>query len=135
VGAVERVNRLISVKAIGGVYYGEVGDIVVGRITKVMQKRWKVDINSRLDGILLLSSINLPTGELVGRHFLHLEVKGLLYIAAIAHLTKELTKNYYLTKSCPIVERRGCVSVSMSWKSKVTEEGSLDSTGGTGGWN
>ena len=65
VGAVERVNRLISVKGIGGVYYGEVGDVVVGRITKVMQKRWKVDINSRLDGILLLSSINLPTGELV----------------------------------------------------------------------
>jgi len=65
VGTVQRVNRLISVKGIGGVYYGEVGDVVVGRITKVMQKRWKVDINSRLDGILLLSSINLPTGELV----------------------------------------------------------------------
>jgi len=41
--------------------------------------------------------------------------------AAIAHC---------LTKSCPIVERRGCVSVSMSWKGKVTEEGSLNSTGG-----
>jgi exosome complex component RRP4 len=49
---------------VGGVYYGEVGDVVVGRITKVMQKKWKVDINGRLDGILLLSSINLPTGEL-----------------------------------------------------------------------
>lgn len=65
VGAVDRVNRLVTVRGIGGVYYGEVGDVVVGRITKVMQKRWKVDINSRLDGILLLSSINLPTGELV----------------------------------------------------------------------
>jgi len=64
VGTVERVNRLISVKGVGGVYYGEVGDVVVGRITKVMRKRWKVDINSRLDGILLISSINLPTGEL-----------------------------------------------------------------------
>jgi len=64
VGAVERVNRLVTVRGIGGVYYGEVGDVVVGRITKVMQKRWKVDMNSRLDGILLLSAINLPTGEL-----------------------------------------------------------------------
>jgi len=65
VGSVERVNRLITVRGIGGIYYGDVGDVVVGRVTKVMQKRWKIDMNSRLDGILLLSSINLPTGELV----------------------------------------------------------------------
>jgi len=64
VGAVERVNRLLTVKTIGGIYYGVVGDVVVGRVMKVTQKRWKVDINSRLDGILPLSSINLPTGEL-----------------------------------------------------------------------
>jgi len=65
VGSVERVNRLVTVRGIGSVYYGEVGDVVVGRISKVVQKRWRVDINGRLDGILLLSSINLPTGELV----------------------------------------------------------------------
>ena len=28
---------------------GEIGDVVVGRITEVQQKRWKVDINCRLD--------------------------------------------------------------------------------------
>jgi len=44
-----------------------------------------------------------------------------LIAAAIAHC---------LTKGCPIVERRGCVRVRVSWKGKVTEEGSLDSTGG-----
>ena len=65
VGTVEKVNRLITVRGVGGIYYGDVGDVVVGRITKVRQKRWKVDIGSRLDGILLLSSINLPSGELV----------------------------------------------------------------------
>lgn len=37
----------------------------MARIVKVMQKRWKVDINASLEGVLLLSSINLPTGELV----------------------------------------------------------------------
>ncbi|XP_023392329.1 exosome complex component RRP4 [Pteropus vampyrus] len=45
-------------------YNGEVGDIVVGRITEVQQKRWKVETNSRLDSVLLLSSMNLPGGEL-----------------------------------------------------------------------
>lgn len=44
-------------------YLGEVGDVVVGRITEVQQKRWKVDINSRLDSNLLLASVNLPGGE------------------------------------------------------------------------
>ena len=43
---------------------GEIGDVVVGRITEVQQKRWKVDINARLDGVLQLSSVNLPGGEL-----------------------------------------------------------------------
>uniref|UniRef100_A0A8C3W5Y6 Exosome component 2 n=1 Tax=Catagonus wagneri TaxID=51154 RepID=A0A8C3W5Y6_9CETA len=63
-GSVERVNKLICVKALKTRYNGEVGDIVVGRITEVQQKRWKVETNSRLDSVLLLSSMNLPGGEL-----------------------------------------------------------------------
>ena len=47
-------------------YTGEVGDVVVGRILEVQQKRWKVDTFSRLESVLLLSSINLPGGILVG---------------------------------------------------------------------
>uniref|UniRef100_A0A8C6YPE8 Exosome component 2 n=1 Tax=Nothoprocta perdicaria TaxID=30464 RepID=A0A8C6YPE8_NOTPE len=64
-GVVERVNKLVYVKALKTRYNGEVGDIVVGRITEVQQKRWKVETNSRLDSVLLLSSMNLPGGELV----------------------------------------------------------------------
>ncbi|XP_007453190.1 PREDICTED: exosome complex component RRP4 isoform X1 [Lipotes vexillifer] len=63
-GSVERVNKLVCVKALKTRYNGEVGDIVVGRITEVQQKRWKVETNSRLDSVLLLSSMNLPGGEL-----------------------------------------------------------------------
>ncbi|XP_053551336.1 exosome complex component RRP4 [Bombina bombina] len=63
-GVVERVNKLICVRAIKTRYNGEVGDIVVGRVTEVQQKRWKVDTNSRLDSVLLLSAVNLPGGEL-----------------------------------------------------------------------
>ncbi|KAK2816246.1 hypothetical protein Q7C36_022517 [Tachysurus vachellii] len=63
-GEVERVNKLICVRPLKTRFNGEVGDVVVGRITEVQQKRWKVETNSRLDSILLLSSVNLPGGEL-----------------------------------------------------------------------
>jgi len=63
-GLVERVNKLVSVKPFKTRYNGEVGDVVVGRIVEVGQKRWRVDIHTRLDSILLLSAVNLPGGEL-----------------------------------------------------------------------
>ncbi|XP_067002914.1 exosome complex component RRP4 isoform X2 [Anabrus simplex] len=63
-GVVEQVSMLVSVRPLKNRYNGEVGDVVVGRITEVQQKRWKVDTNSRQDSVLLLSSVNLPGGEL-----------------------------------------------------------------------
>lgn len=60
----ERVNKLISVKPFKTRYNGEVGDVVVGRISEVGQKRWRVDTYARLDSVLLLSAVNLPGGEL-----------------------------------------------------------------------
>ena len=65
-GIVEPINRLISVKPPRTRFNGEVGDVVVGRVVEVQvqQKRWKVDTNSRLFSMLMISSINLPGGEL-----------------------------------------------------------------------
>ena len=63
-GAVQRENKLISVTPPKTKYQGEIGDVIVGRITEVQQKRWKVEINARLDAALQLSSVNLPGGEL-----------------------------------------------------------------------
>ncbi|KAI4458774.1 pnas-3 related [Holotrichia oblita] len=63
-GVKEEINKLISIRPLKCRYNGETGDVVIGRITEVQQKRWKVDTNSRLDSILLLSSVNLPGGEL-----------------------------------------------------------------------
>lgn len=65
-GRVEPINRLISVRPPRMRYNGEIGDVVVGRIVEVQvqQKRWRVETNSRLMSILLISSINLPGGEL-----------------------------------------------------------------------
>lgn len=45
-------------------YEPQIGDLVVGRITEVGPKRWKVDISSKQDAILHLASINLPGGIL-----------------------------------------------------------------------
>ncbi|KAJ3064434.1 Exosome complex component RRP4 [Podochytrium sp. JEL0797] len=64
VGVVERINKLISVKPFRARYSGEIGDVVVGRISEVTQKRWKVDICARQDAMLLLAAVNLPGGEL-----------------------------------------------------------------------
>ncbi|GFY37928.1 exosome complex component RRP4 [Trichonephila inaurata madagascariensis] len=84
-GTVERINKLYSVRAQRSRYNGEVGDVVVGRIVEVQHKRWLVDVNARLNAILLLSSVNLPGGELrrkteedelMMRH--HLEVGDLI---------------------------------------------------------
>lgn len=61
-GVVERVNKLVTVRAMRTRYNPEVGDLVVGRISEVQPKRWKVDANSRQDAVLMLSSVNLPGG-------------------------------------------------------------------------
>ncbi|XP_038882865.1 exosome complex component RRP4 homolog isoform X2 [Benincasa hispida] len=61
-GVVERVNKLIYVRALRARYKPEVGDIVVGRVTEVAPKRWRLDINYSQDAVLMLSSMNLPDG-------------------------------------------------------------------------
>ncbi|KAJ1911875.1 Exosome complex component rrp4 [Tieghemiomyces parasiticus] len=61
-GVVERINKLVTVRALKARYAGEIGDVVVGRITGLGTKRWHVDLNARQDGNLLLSAINLPGG-------------------------------------------------------------------------
>jgi len=62
-GFVRRINKLISVQPLKSRYNGEIGDVVVGRILEVQQKRWRVDTRSRLHSLLMLSSVNLPGGE------------------------------------------------------------------------
>jgi len=43
-------------------YSPEVGDLVVGRITEVQSRRWRVEVGSKQDAILMLASVNLPGG-------------------------------------------------------------------------
>ncbi len=61
-GRIERVNKLVSVRPLQSRYMGEVGDLVVGRISAVEAKRWKANINATKNAVLQLSSINLAEG-------------------------------------------------------------------------
>jgi hypothetical protein len=45
-GVVHRVNKLVSVLPVKARYSGQIGDVVIGRILDVGQKRWRVDINA-----------------------------------------------------------------------------------------
>ncbi|XP_062086299.1 exosome complex component RRP4 homolog [Humulus lupulus] len=61
-GIVERVNKLVYVRALRARYKPEVGDIIVGRVVEVAPKRWRIEINFSQDAVLMLSSMNLPDG-------------------------------------------------------------------------
>lgn len=63
-GTIERVNKLLSVRPLRGRYIPVIGDHVVGRITEVGNRRWKVDIGASQDAVLMLGSVNLPGGIL-----------------------------------------------------------------------
>ncbi|TFJ82412.1 hypothetical protein NSK_006279, partial [Nannochloropsis salina CCMP1776] len=43
-GVIERVNKLVTVVPPNTRYQGAIGDLVVGRVTEVGAKRWKVDL-------------------------------------------------------------------------------------------
>ncbi|WIA09572.1 hypothetical protein OEZ85_008964 [Tetradesmus obliquus] len=61
-GVVQRIDKLIYVQPVKSRYTPEVGDVVVGRVTEIAGKRWKVDLNSRQEAGLLISAVNLPGG-------------------------------------------------------------------------
>jgi len=62
-GAVTHVNRLVTVTPLRQIYEGAVGDTIIGRVTNITGGRWKLDVNSQLDGELRLANVQLPGGE------------------------------------------------------------------------
>lgn len=59
-GVVTTVNKLIKVSSVSRKYYGDVGDVVVGRVVEVANKRWLLDVNAPHHAVILLSSVNIP---------------------------------------------------------------------------
>ncbi|KAH9385634.1 exosome complex component RRP4 [Nematocida major] len=58
-GQVKQVDRLITVEAEAYWYTPCVGDVVVGKVLEISNKRWYIDVNTRQECILMLSAINL----------------------------------------------------------------------------
>ena len=63
-GHIERVNKLLSVRPLSTRYLGDIGEIVLGLVVELGDKRWKVAIGARQHATLLLASIHLPGGAL-----------------------------------------------------------------------
>jgi exosome complex component RRP4 len=63
-GTVQRVNKLITVVPFStSIYQGNVGDLVVGRVTSVLTTRWKVSLGQHMrEAQLPLSGVHLPGG-------------------------------------------------------------------------
>lgn len=59
-GFVERVNKLVSVRALRGRYQAQAGDVVVGRVKEIGGKRWLLDLRSGQEAFLMLSAVTLP---------------------------------------------------------------------------
>lgn len=58
-GKVVQIDRLITVEPKPYWYSPTVGDVVVGRVTGISNKRWEIDIKSKPEAVLMLTAINL----------------------------------------------------------------------------
>ncbi len=59
-GKESRINKLITVNPYFYFRYTpEVGDVVVGRVTRIFNKKWKIFSNSKFETTLSLSAVNL----------------------------------------------------------------------------
>ncbi|EQB61699.1 exosome complex exonuclease rrp4 [Vairimorpha apis BRL 01] len=60
-GTPKIINKLVTVTPkFFHRYTPEIGDVVVGRVTGIFNKKWKIEMNCKSDVSLNLSSINLP---------------------------------------------------------------------------
>ncbi|KAK9161365.1 hypothetical protein Syun_007706 [Stephania yunnanensis] len=103
-GVVERVNKLVYIRALRPRYQAERGDIIVGRVVEIVPERWKVEINFSQDAVLMLSSMNMPDG-------IQAEVRdtfqqdGTLHLQARSRKYGKLEKGQLLTVSPYLVKR------------------------------
>lgn len=60
-GHVQQINKLVTViPTFSFRYTPEIGDVVIGRVCQIYNKKWKLETNSKMDCTLGLGSINLP---------------------------------------------------------------------------
>ncbi|KAG9393226.1 exosome subunit Rrp4 [Carpediemonas membranifera] len=63
-GISSQLHKLTFMTSFKTWYQPRVGDIVIGRIVSIEGRKWKVDVGAPQHGRLMISSVNLPGGEL-----------------------------------------------------------------------
>ncbi|KAI5151127.1 exosome complex component RRP4 [Enteropsectra breve] len=57
----KQINKLVTIEPLQDyMYTPEIGDIVIGRVVQIYNKKWRIQANSKFDTSLCLSAINLP---------------------------------------------------------------------------
>lgn len=56
----KQTDKLVSVVPLKSRYACKMGDIVVGRVTEIHNKKWRIDINSSDAASLHLNAVKLP---------------------------------------------------------------------------
>ena len=59
IGYVNQTDKLVSVIPLKSRYTCKVGDVVIGRVSEIHNKKWKIDINSSDSAGLHLNAVNL----------------------------------------------------------------------------
>lgn len=60
-GRVNTINKLLTVHSIYSIRYSpEIGDVVVGYVYEIGNKRWRIEMNCKFEASLHLSAINIP---------------------------------------------------------------------------
>lgn len=60
IGYVQITDKLVAVIPLKSRYTCKVGDIVIGRVTEIHNKKWRIDINSSDAASLHLNAVKLP---------------------------------------------------------------------------
>ncbi len=64
-GQVSKFNKLIIVKPLKRQYQGEIGDVVIGRVVEISNKKWKIDIGSSDMAHLHINAVKLEDIQVI----------------------------------------------------------------------
>ncbi|TNJ29189.1 Exosome complex exonuclease RRP4 [Giardia muris] len=59
-GHVSRISKIVSVTPLTTIYFPQLADTVIGRVTQVLPNRWILDVGATVLATLQLDNINLP---------------------------------------------------------------------------
>ncbi|VAI44187.1 unnamed protein product [Triticum turgidum subsp. durum] len=103
-GVVERVQNLVCVRTLRARYKPQKGDIVIGRVSEIASKRWRLEINFSQGAVLMLSSMNLPDG--IQAEVRHIQHDGSLDLQPRSQKYGKLQRGQLLTVPAYLVKRR-----------------------------